>query len=281
MVTLDCASLTETLIESQLFGHVRGAFTGADRRREGLILQAHQGTLFLDEVGELPMPMQRAFLRVLEQKRFRPVGSEQELESDFRLLAATNKDLDEMAGLGLFRPDLLYRLRGLTITLPPLRERSGDLPQLCSYFLDGFCQRYQTRDKRLSDDFLDTLAAYGWPGNVRELAHALERAFVAGLEEPMLYARHLPTELRVAVARKSLRDSGGRKETGPAAQACPVAAEDGSFPSLREYRDRAEARYLDALLERTKGNVTEAADLAGLSRGHLYEVLKKHGKGRN
>ena len=172
-VTLDCASLSPTLLVSQLFGHVRGAFTGAERSQEGVIAQAHTGTLFMDEIGELPLEMQASFLRVLETGRFRPVGGQGERESDFRLVAATNRDLEEMMRKGLFRSDLLYRLRGVTITLPPLRERLEDLEPLTRHFLDRACTELNVAGKEVSDEFWRTLLAYPWPGNVRELKHAV------------------------------------------------------------------------------------------------------------
>lgn len=264
-VTLDCAALSPTLIGSQLFGHVRGAFTGADRSREGVITQAHTGTLFMDEIGELPLEMQAAFLRVLETGRFRPVGGQAERESDFRLVAATNRDLEEMARLGLFRSDLLYRLRGVTVTLPPLRERAEDLVPLARHYLEEACAEMNDCGKDVSDEFWDTLAAYPWPGNVRELKHAVRRALAAAQDGPVIYSRHLPTQVRIKAAQQGLDTTAAPPE------------EQAAFPLLKEYRDKAERDYVQMLLGRSERNMKQAAAMAGVSRGYLYELLKKHG----
>lgn len=264
-VTLDCAALSPTLIGSQLFGHVRGAFTGADRSREGVITQAHTGTLFMDEIGELPLEMQAAFLRVLETGRFRPVGGQAERESDFRLVAATNRDLEEMARLGLFRSDLLYRLRGVTVTLPPLRERAEDLVPLARHYLEEACAEMNDCGKDVSDEFWDTLAAYPWPGNVRELKHAVRRALAAAQDGPVVYSRHLPTQVRIKAAQQGLD-----------ASAAP-SLEQAAFPRLKDYRDKAEREYVEMLVKRSGRNMKQAAEMACVSRGYLYELLKKHG----
>ncbi|RLB62102.1 MAG: sigma-54-dependent Fis family transcriptional regulator, partial [Deltaproteobacteria bacterium] len=162
-VVVDCTSLPETLVESLLFGHERGSFTGADRSQNGLVRQAHKGTLFLDEVGELPMTLQKSFLRVLQEHRFRPVGSNKEVESEFRLIAATNRDLDAMVESGEFRSDLLFRLRTFIIELPPLRERREDIKELARYHIDKFCNQYSLDSKGFSPEFLQTLMSYPWP----------------------------------------------------------------------------------------------------------------------
>ncbi|QJB55445.1 sigma-54 dependent transcriptional regulator [Pseudodesulfovibrio sp. zrk46] len=270
-VTLDCAALSPTLIGSQLFGHVRGAFTGADRSRDGVIAQAHTGTLFMDEIGELPLEMQASFLRVLETGRFRPVGSQSERESDFRLVAATNKDLEEMARLGLFRSDLLYRLRGVTVTLPPLRDRLEDLELLARHYFEAACKELGVACKEISDEFWATLHAYPWPGNVRELKHAVRRALAAAQDGPMIYSRHLPTQVRIKAAQAGLNNTTMSPSVAPA-----VAV----FPKLKDYRDKAEREYVEMLLDRSERNMKKAAEIAGVSRGYLYELLKKHGMKR-
>ncbi len=269
-VTLDCASLSPTLIGSQLFGHVRGAFTGADRSREGVISQAHRGTLFMDEIGELPLEMQASFLRVLETGQFRPVGSQKERESDFRLVTATNRDLEEMARLGLFRSDLLYRLRGVTITLPPLRKRDEDLETLTRHYIEEACAESDDCGKQISDEFWATLRSYPWPGNVRELKHAVRRALAAAHDGPVIYSRHLPTQIRIKAAQQGLDDN--RYST-----AAPVPS---GLPKLKVYRDKAEREYVELLLNQTGRNMKQAAAVAGVSRGYLYELLKKHGMKR-
>jgi len=292
LITVDCAALTESIVESELFGHLKGSFTGADRDRQGLIAQANGGTLFLDEVGELPMAIQRAFLRVLEERRFRPVGARHEQESDFRLLAATNRNLDEMARLGLFRADLLYRLQGLSITVPPLRERAKDIDLLLRYFLDNHCLRHNICNMEVAEDCLETLRAYPWPGNVRELSHAVDRALAAASGHSTLFAAHLPLEIRVQVLRQTMEPTLTSRQqpqqppphtpTSPASPgstiAPPPASEPpGAWPSLKEHREEAERDYLLHLLQHTAGDVRKAAPLACVSRGHLYELLKKHG----
>jgi len=167
-VVVDCTALPETLVESILFGHEKGAFTSADKMREGLVKQANGGTLFLDEVGELPLPTQKAFLRVLQDHSFRPIGGKDIFESDFRLIAATNKDLGRMSEEGSFREDLLFRIRTLTIELPPLRARPGDIEELTKYYIAKFCERYGIAQKGYSPEFLEAHKGYEWPGNVRE-----------------------------------------------------------------------------------------------------------------
>ncbi|MBG0775706.1 MAG: sigma-54-dependent Fis family transcriptional regulator [Desulfovibrionaceae bacterium] len=225
-VVVDCAAMPERLVESELFGHEKGAFTGADRRSEGLVLQAHGGTLFLDEVGELPMAIQKAFLRVLQDRTFRPVGGVREVRSDFRLVAATNRDLDAMVANWAFRQDLLFRLRTISVHLPPLRERGGDVRLLARRFTADLCRRMGVEEKGLSLDFTRALEEYDWPGNVRELINCLESAIAASAAESALYSRHLPMSIRAALARRQIdaRRVGiggaggggtGRAETGP------------------------------------------------------------------
>ena len=177
-VVVDCTVLPDTLVESILFGHAKGAFTGADKQKKGLVQQAHGGTLFLDEVGELPLGIQKSFLRVLEERRFRPVGSSEEKQSDFRLIAATNRDLEKMVAEGKFREDLLFRLRSLGIELPALRERGNDILELANYYMEKISIRNGCAPKGFTPEFLEALKEYSWPGNVRELQHAIERTVI-------------------------------------------------------------------------------------------------------
>lgn len=207
-VAVDCASLPRSLAGSILFGHRKGAFTGADSNRDGLVLQADQGTLFLDEVGELPLSMQKMFLRVLQEHRFRPVGGRTEITSDFRLIAATNRDLEDMAERSTFRSDLLYRMRTVVVSIPPLRERCEDVTALAGHYLPRIWARFALPEKDISPDFHETLLAYHWPGNVRELIHTLERAVLASQDAPKLFARHLPDYLRICLARAAARNGG-------------------------------------------------------------------------
>ena len=291
-VTVDCTTLPETLVEAHLFGHARGAFTGADRAREGLLAAADHGTLFLDEVGELPLPVQGAFLRALELRRFRPVGEVREVESDFRLVAATNQDLEAMSEDGRFRKDLLYRLQGMTIVIPPLRRRRDEIPLLARQAVIRCCRRNGMEEKELSPLLLEMLAEYDWPGNVRELFHTLERACLAAEHASLLLPAHLATGLRVAVARSRAGQGrvagdvpGGREVCPPLAEAgacsvpdLPPMPETGrAFPSLRSWRHEAERHYVARVRALCGDDARAAARMAGVSRGHWYELLKKYG----
>jgi len=275
-VVVDCAALPETLVESTLFGHVRGAFTGADKPKEGLVKQADGGTLFLDEIGELPVSIQKAFLRVLQERRFRPVGGGQEVTSDFRLIAATNRRLETEIRSGAFREDLLFRIRTLVLDLPPLRDMKEDIKDLALFYVVKFCEQYGVPMKTFSPEFHDVLMAYNWPGNVRELIQALEKAVVSAKDEPILFPKHLPEHIRIHLARAAVLQ---RRTPGPSLGAVPDAAE---VPvNLKDHREaslaRVEKDYLRSLMERTNGNVGEACRVSGLSRSRLYTLLKKYG----
>ncbi len=271
-VAVDCAALPETLVESHLFGHVRGAFTGADKAREGLLLAAHKGTLFLDEVGELPLSMQKAFLRALELRRFRPVGSVDEVQSDFRLVAATNRDLAQLVEEGTFRKDLLYRLQGMTIRIPPLRNRREDIATLAAYAVHKYCEKYQMSIKAMEAHFIEALQAYTWPGNVRELMHSIERACVAAKGEYELFTVHLPTDIRVSIAR-GLQEIH-QNQSVPSLNIKNIFDED--LPPLKEWKSKMERNYIQQALLQGGGDIRKCAAIAGISRGHFYELLKKH-----
>lgn len=276
-VVVDCASLPETLVESILFGHDKGAFTGAERAREGLVAEANGGTLFLDEVGELPLATQKAFLRVLQERRFRPVGSPREFESDFRLVAATNRDLNAMAQSGEFRSDLLFRLSSVVINLPPLRERRDDIKELARYYMDKFCERNGLSPKGSCPEFMATLMAYSWPGNIREFINTIERTVISAREEPVLFAQHLPTAIRAQVAQSGV----GHRGEPPAAEAqsAPPAVE-GELPRLNDFREtiyaKAEKQYLADLMSVARNDIPAACRLSGLSQSRLYALLKTH-----
>jgi two-component system, NtrC family, response regulator len=267
-VIVDCAALPETLVESLLFGHEKGSFTGASSDRVGMVRQAHGGTLFLDEIGELPLMVQKSFLRVLQERRFRPVGADREASSDFRLVAATNRDLAGMLQEGKFREDLFFRLRSLEILLPPLREREGDIALIAQALVERLGARTGAAGKKLSESFFEAIANYPWPGNVRELSNVMERAVAAAADRPLLEAVDLPTSVRVHVARASLR-----QELNLQRPQAPYA----SYPTLSVARDSAVAAYLTKLVEDTKGDVDTACQLADLSRSRFYELLKLHG----
>lgn len=274
-VVVDCAALPETIVESVLFGHARGAFTGADRSEEGLIKQADGGTLFLDEIGELPFLIQKRFLRVIQEHRFRPVGGHQEIESDFRLVAATNRNLESMVRQGRFREDLFFRLRTLIIELPPLRELLDDLKELTVFYMNTLCERFGMVPKRASPEFWDVVTEYKWPGNVRELIQALEKALLSAKDEPMLFPKHLPTYIRIQVARNSFPKkppSQGKPEIRSSVPKVP--------PKLKEIRkaavSEAEQQYLKDLISFVGGNNNKACRISGLSRSRFYTLLRKY-----
>ena len=275
-VVVDCAALPETLVESVLFGHVKGAFTGADRDRDGLFKLADGGTLFLDEIGELSPGIQKTFLRVLQDGRFRPVGSKHELSSDFRLVAATNRDLSAMASIGSFREDLLYRLRTIVITLPPLRERQEDIKFLAIHHMNRLCERYRLPTKGFAEEFFQALTAYSWPGNVRDLFGTMERVLLQYRNEPVLYPKHLPDEIRIQV----LRASSVRETPEPPRGGEPEPS-DAAIAPWKEYRrlamEEVERGYLSDLLRISRGNVGRAAKMSGLSPSRLYDLFRKYG----
>ena len=270
-VVVDCAALPETLVASVLFGYEKGAFTGADQARAGLVIQAHQGTLFLDEVGELPLSMQKSFLRVLQEHRFRPLGGKNEKASDFRLVSSTNRDLDALAEQGRFRKDLLHRLRSLSIQLPSLRERSSDLRELTVHFVAAICERQGKETKGFSPDFIETLSAYTWPGNVRELLSVLEEAVLKAGNTPTLYPKHLPDRLRAQVMRSALMG----EEPGPIES--PVEPFSNYRDALAAKTVEWERGYLLELMGRVKGDIRAACEISRLSRTALYARLKRHG----
>ena len=272
-VVVDCASLTETLVESMLFGYEKGAYTGADKNQQGLIKQADGGTLFLDEIGEVPITIQKSFLRVLQEHRFRPLGSSQEINSDFRLVAATNRNLDEMVRQGQFREDLLYRLRAFTIELPALRERREDIPELIIYHTRKICDRYGEAAKEISPELMDILIDYEWPGNIRELVATLERMLAAARLEPILIPKHLPVPIRVKIARASIGKTTPASQTQDSRDSAPMMG-------WQEFRietiGKMERQYLQELLAEANDNIKKACSISGLSRSRLYELLKKY-----
>lgn len=274
-VVVDCAALPETLVESVLFGHEKGAFTGADKSHAGLLKQADGGTLFLDEVGELPLSIQKTFLRVLQEHRFRPVGGAGEVASDFRIISATNRDLEAMVRAGKFRQDLMHRIQSLVIDLPPLRERIRDIRELAMAFMNRYCERYACDPKGFSPEFLEMLTFYDWPGNIRELENCMNSCLATAREDPVLFPKHLPIPLRVQVTR-----IGIRKDL-PAARK-PKGAPDRprTLVKYKDYREKAlseaEKQYLGDLMILTQGQIRAACTISGLSQSRLYALLKKH-----
>lgn len=286
-VTVDCASLPPTLVESILFGHEKGTFTGADHTRNGLVAQAHEGTLFLDEVGEMPLAIQKTLLRVLQEQRYRPVGCAQEKVSRFRLVAATNRNLEEMVSEGTFRQDLLFRLQGFHCQLPPLRERAEDVIDLALAHCAKLCRYAQLPAKGFCPQFISILQQYDWPGNVRELINVITAAFAQAGKEPILYAIHLPAAIRTKV---KLQELDPESCPTPAATPAPSAASGPAtapafppgqaLPKLQEAREsaigRTENLYLNELLSQAGQDLKQAAEIAGISLSQLYRLLRKH-----
>lgn len=273
-VVVDCAALPETLVESILFGHQKGAFTGATHDREGLIKQADGGTLLLDEVAELPLTTQKTFLRVIQERRFRPIGGVREFSSDFRLIACSNRDLFQMVREGTFREDLFFRLQTITLVLPPLRERLEDIPELVLHYVNKICTNYRMDTKGISPDFLEALKCYAWPGNVRELINVLERTISLTRDEPTLFAYHLPMYIRIRAARQAVHTSPPPRPAVPTAPQPPEGS--GSLPTLQSTREAAERAYLTQLMAEVGRDIQQACERSGLSRARLYQLLKKY-----
>lgn len=284
-VAVDCGALPDTLVESTLFGHAKGAFTGAGAKQEGLITRANRGTLMLDEVGDLPLPAQRSLLRTLQERTVRPVGSSREIPVNIRLIAATHLDLDELVAKALFRKDLLYRIRTMTITLPPLRERGGDIQEIALKKIHELADRYEIPPKALSRDFTKIIAAHPWPGNVRELVNLLEYVLASAGADPTIFPKHLPPEYRVASMEFKSPDQNLSR---PSLSGNPAAAARDNvdrakfdpeipLPPLSGYRNQTEKAYLEELLRRVKGNRKAACRTSGISQSRLYGLLTKHG----
>ncbi len=271
-VAVDCAALPEQLVESILFGHVKGAFTGANETQTGLIKEADGGTLFLDEIGELPMQVQKAFLRVLQERCFRPVGMRNEIRSDFRVVAATNRKLDQMVNKRLFRKDLLFRIRTMVIDLPPLRERTEDIEALTLYHMARICDRYGIEQKGFSSEYLEALTSHSWPGNVRELVSTLEFSITTANHEPTIFARHLPLDMRIRMKSQMLERSSAPLDPVPPS---------GGLPRMQTVVDDAKRQYLQQLMQLTNGNVIKACEVSGLPKTTLYDHLKKYDVSRS
>src|SRR6266511_2959562 len=250
-VEVNCAAIPEDMIESELFGHCRGAFPGADSEKEGKLRKADGGTLFLDEVGDMSLKTQSKLLRTLDEGRFAPVGMEEPITVDVRVIAATNKDLEEEIGRGNFREDLFYRLNVVPFVVPPLRERKEDIPVLARHFLKEFSSQYSRRTKEIAEEALEVLTRYSWPGNVRELRNVIERIVIMNPTVQRLERKHLPS----ALYREGRRRKGG------------------DFTTLHQAREAYERDYILKKLDENNGNVSRTSEVLGLERSHLYRKM--------
>jgi two-component system, NtrC family, response regulator AtoC len=278
-LAVNCAGVPENLLESEFFGHMKGAFSGATTERPGLFQEASGGTLLLDEIGEMPPSLQAALLRVLQEGTIRPVGSDRTLEVDVRVVAATNRDLEEALSEGEFREDLFYRLETFRIHLPPLRDRRGDVDLLTRHFVGRHAARLEREVPRPSGPFLEILRAYPFPGNVRELENVVERA-VTFCDGGVLEPRHLPSRIREWRAGEGAEGgnrgrtrtpSDGTNGEGPLKE----LLSGGAIPTLREL----EGAWVRHVLDHTGGNKRRAAALLGVSRRTLYRKLEGSGSG--
>lgn len=254
-VEVNCAAIPEDLIESELFGHMKGSFTAAHERKIGKFQKADTGTLFLDEVGDMSLKTQAKVLRSLEEQRFEPVGAHEFIQVDVRVVAATNKNLEEEIEKGNFREDLFYRLNVIPFHVPPLRERKEDIPTLAVYFMDDFARSYGRKPKELTPQAIELLQEYHWPGNVRELRNLIERIVILH-QQSRIDARHIPLQL----TRKPSPDRAQER-----------------YGSLQDVREAAERDYIQKKLEEASGNVTRTAELLGLERSNLYRKMRALG----
>lgn len=269
-IPINCAAFPEALLEGELFGYVEGAFTGAASDRRGYFELAHGGTLFLDEIGELPVHLQVKLLRVLQERTVQPLGSEKEMAIDVRIIAATNRDLEEEIRQKRFRQDLYYRLGVVTLDIPPLREHPEDIPQLLERYLDEYCARLSRNVRTISPEAMDALCRYDWPGNIRELMNVIERAVIL-CEGDTLTLREVP--------------SGIGTTDSPTSEITTMPVEESDATLLAEnwcdLRDRTlqslERRYLSALLRDSRGCINSAAEYSGIKPRTLYQMMRRHG----
>ena len=268
-VAVNTAALPEQLLESELFGYTRGAFTGATRSRRGAFEQAHGGTIFLDEIGEMPLHLQSKLLRVLQDYEIRPIGSEKATWVDVRVIAATNRDLEEEVAEGSFRKDLFYRLSVVTLKIPSLRDRREDIPSLARRFINNFRHKIGRDVSYISEPVMKSLCRYGWPGNVRELMNVIERSMLLCKTEE-ISLQDLPS---IFQAGESLPEISLQGDFDFAS-----SWQGKTLPQIKEELfDQVEALYLKMILKKTKGRISQAADLAGINVRSLFSKMKKHG----
>jgi DNA-binding NtrC family response regulator len=258
MVKLNCAAFPQAMIEGELFGYMKGAFTGATNDFRGMIAEADGSTLFLDEISEMPADLQTRFLRVLQEREFRPLGSAKTLKANFRVVAATNRPVQQALAENRLRSDLYYRLNTFQIELPPLRERKEDIPPLVSFFAKSFAEQLGKTEPTIEPEAFQKLLEYGWPGNVRELQNAMEYAVVLA-RQGQITVKELPAEVRLPVALQKTERAAGAQTNGPARSLCEMERN----------------AILDALAQ-THGNKKKAAELLGIQRPTLYNKMKRY-----
>jgi two-component system, NtrC family, nitrogen regulation response regulator NtrX len=258
MVEVNCAAIPEDLIESELFGHEKGAFTGASSMKKGKFDQAHEGTIFLDEIGDMSLKAQSKTLRILQEQRFERVGGNKTIKVDVRVIAATNKDLEAEIGKGSFREDLYFRLNVIPIHVPPLRDRVEDIPEMVEEFIKEFSMTTNTEPKRISEEVLSILQRYDWPGNVRELKNLIERLMIM-TPERMVQPKHIPPPLNKSSDLKGGFESALRLE------------------SLKEARNEFEKAYIGSKLQEFNWNISQTAEAIGIERSNLHKKIKAYG----
>jgi DNA-binding NtrC family response regulator len=269
-VAVHCAAIPEGLAEAALFGHEKGAFTGAVRSSRGHFEMAHGGTLFLDEIGEIPPSIQVKLLRVLQDRTFQPVGSEREVKVDVRVIAATNRDLEDAVAQELFRKDLYYRLAVITLDVPPLRQRVEDIPDLVTAYTRSIAKQLGRPAPTVPDSTMEALTRYGWPGNIRELINALERAVLLNSQDALALESLPPNLWANGATAPNQVLSRDTEPTGAAAQRSFAAAREEALAHF-------EVHYLSALLASVHGRVGDAAGRAGMSPRSLYAKMRRHG----
>jgi two-component system nitrogen regulation response regulator NtrX len=258
-VEVNCAAIPEELIESELFGHEKGAFTGATAQRKGKFDLAHEGTLFLDEIGDMSLKTQAKVLRILQERKFERVGGSRTIEVDVRVIAATNKDLEEEIRKGNFREDLFYRLNVLPFHVPSLRDRTEDIPALANHFLEHFCSKESREIKTLSPGAMDALTVYSWPGNVRELKNIIERLVIMTADD-LISERHLPASIRAV--RPTMR---------------PAAQSPTDLATYREAKEEFEKEFILQKLEENDWNISRTAEAIDIERSNLHRKIKSFG----
>jgi len=268
-ITVNTAALPEQLLESELFGHEQGAFTGAIRTRKGAFELAHKGTIFLDEIGDMPLHLQAKLLRVLQDYEVKPIGGESPFWVDVRVIASTNHDLEEEVDQGTFRKDLFYRLSVVTLTIPPLRHRKEDIPDMARYFIDYYQHRIGREINRISEPALESLCRYDWPGNVRELMNVIERALLICKSDEIS---------RIDLPNVVNTRGSDSEQILPHANFNPTTWINKTLPDVqKEVLDQVERQYLEMVLENTNGRVGQAAQIAGIHPRGLYNKMRRFG----